>query len=133
MAAPRPERPPTILVADDEPEIRAVLEAVLTDEGYAVVAVGDGEDALELTEARDPDLLVLDLVMPRLGALEVCRAYRERGGSAPVLLITATDEEAVAGMVAGCDADGYLTKPFDLDALVDLVARHLRDGRPPPA
>jgi two-component system response regulator MprA len=111
----------TILVVDDEPAVREALRRALELEGYSVELAEDGADALaRLEEQGEPDALVLDVLMPRLDGLEVCRRLRSGGSTVPVLMLTARAEvsDRVAGLDAG--ADDYLVKPF---ALAELLAR----------
>jgi two-component system response regulator MprA len=111
---------PTILVVDDEPAIRESLERALALEGYAVELAGDGEAALDRVADGPVDATVLDLAMPGIDGLEVCRRMRRAGDRTPVLMLTARD--AIADRVDGLDAgaDDYLVKPF---ALAELKAR----------
>jgi CheY-like chemotaxis protein len=115
-----------ILVVDDDPPIRRMLERTLVAEGYEVRTAGDGGSALVEVERAAPDLLVLDVAMPGLGGLEVCRRVRAKGLGFPVLLLTARDavDERVAGLDAG--ADDYLVKPF-----APAAARKTTPGRSP--
>jgi DNA-binding response OmpR family regulator len=119
-----------ILIVDDEPEIVRGLEDNLRFEGYQTVAATTGEDALLLAAAHGPDLILLDVMMPRLSGWDVCRALRERGIEAPVIMLTARAEEAdrVRGLELG--ADDYITKPFSLRELLARVRAVLR--RPGP-
>jgi two-component system response regulator MprA len=107
-------------VADDDQAGRDALERALRFEGYEVEVAVDGADALARAQARPPDLLVLDIMMPKLNGLDACRRLRAAGDRTPVLMLTARD--AVADRVAGLDAgaDDYLVKPF---ALQELLAR----------
>jgi two-component system response regulator MprA len=109
-----------VLVVDDERPVRDSLRRALELEGYEIELAGDGCEALERIEGVGPDLVVLDVLMPRLGGLEVCRRVRAAGKNVPILLLTARD--AVDNRVEGLDAgaDDYLTKPF---ALEELLAR----------
>jgi two-component system, OmpR family, response regulator MprA len=110
-----------ILVVDDEPAVRESLRRALELEGYEVDLAADGEEALARLEQRDqPDALILDILMPRMDGLEVCRKLRLEGDEVPVLMLTARAEidSRVAGLDAG--ADDYLPKPF---ALAELLAR----------
>ena len=115
----------TILVVDDEEAIAEAVRARLQSEGFQVVVAGDGPEAIGLCEQVHPDLVVLDLMLPGMDGLEVCRQIqRERW--VPVLMLTARTEEAdkVAGFAVG--ADDYLTKPFSLRELVVRVRAILR-------
>jgi DNA-binding response OmpR family regulator len=115
-----------ILIADDEPELRGVLETLLADAGYSVITAGDGVDAMAQILAHQPDLLIVGMVMRRLGAIDLCRAYREQGGTSPVILLTATQEDVLMGVAVECDADGYTVKPVWPQAMLETVARCLR-------
>jgi DNA-binding response OmpR family regulator len=115
----------TILVVDDEAAISEAVRARLSNEGFRVVLAADGPQALELAEAEEPDLVVLDLMLPGMDGLEVCRRLQSRRW-VPVLMLTARTEEAdkVAGFAVG--ADDYLTKPFSLRELTVRVRAILR-------
>jgi DNA-binding response OmpR family regulator len=117
--------PQTVLVVDDEEAIAEAVRARLESEGYRVLVAGDGPQALETAAAEHPDLVVLDLMLPGMDGLEVCRELqRERW--VPVLMLTARTEEAdkIAGFAVG--ADDYLTKPFSLRELAVRVRAILR-------
>ena len=115
----------TILVVDDERNIVELLRLYLEKEGWSVVTAGDGEEALALHKRHEPDLVVLDLMLPRLDGLEVCRELRRRGDT-PVLMLTARadDVDAIVGLELG--ADDYVTKPFNPRALVARIKAILR-------
>jgi DNA-binding response OmpR family regulator len=115
----------TILVVDDERNIVDLVRLYLEKEGFAVIAAGDGEEALALFRRHAPDLIVLDLMLPKIDGLEVCRQIR-REGDTPVLMLTARsdDIDAIVGLELG--ADDYVTKPFNPRALVARVKAILR-------
>jgi two-component system response regulator MprA len=117
---------PTVLVVDDEPDVRSSLEGGLTFEGYDVTTAPDGGRALGLLAERLPDVVVLDVMMPHVDGLEVCRRIRAKGYDVPVLLLTARD--ATADRVEGLDAgaDDYLVKPFALEELLARLRALLR-------
>jgi two-component system response regulator MprA len=119
-----------ILVVDDEPAVREAVERALRLEGYDVVLAADGGEALQTLDVRPADAVVLDLLMPRVDGLELCRRMRLRGDRTPVLMLTARD--AVTDRVAGLDAgaDDYLVKPFALDELLARVRALLRRAIP---
>jgi two-component system response regulator MprA len=120
-----------ILVVDDEPALRDSVARALRFEGYDVDVARDGLEALDVRRAGDPDLMVLDVMMPGLGGIEVCRRLRGEGDALPILLLTARD--AVTDRVAGLDAgaDDYLAKPFALEELLARVRALLRRSHPP--
>ncbi|MFF0744026.1 response regulator transcription factor [Streptomyces sp. NPDC004111] len=121
-----------ILVVDDEPEVRAAVEDGLTIEGYEVRGAPDGLAALSSVAAWQPDVLVLDVMMPVLDGLAVCRRLRGAGDRTPILVLTALDSvsDRVDGLDAG--ADDYLVKPFALDELVARVRALIRRAAPLP-
>jgi DNA-binding response OmpR family regulator len=118
--------PASILVAEDQADIRELLVMNLRGAGYEVSAVADGAAALASQSEQASDLLVLDLMMPGLDGLEVCKALRARGRSTPILMLTAksTELDRVLGLELG--ADDYLTKPFSLAELLARVKALLR-------
>ncbi len=119
-----------VLVADDDRAIRESLARLLGMEGHRVTAVADGAAALDAMKERQPDLLVLDLMMPTIDGLTLCRLLRSEGDRIPILMLTARTEtsDRVAGLDAG--ADDYLAKPFDPDELLARVRALLRRSRP---
>lgn len=119
-----------ILVADDDRAIRESLERLLGMEGHRVTAAADGAAALEAMKEHRPDLLVLDLMMPTIDGLTLCRLLRSEGDRVPILMLTARTEtsDRVAGLDSG--ADDYLAKPFDPDELLARVRALLRRSRP---
>src|SRR5581483_2048562 len=121
----------TVLVADDDPPIRRMLERTFAAEGYRVEAVADGGAALAAVERSVPDLIVLDVSMPGIDGLATSRRLRSRGLAVPILLLTARD--AVPNRVAGLDAgaDDYLVKPFASEELLARARALLRRAREP--
>jgi two-component system response regulator MprA len=121
----------TVLVVDDDGPIRRMLERTLAAEGYAVAVAADGGSALAAVERSVPDALVLDVAMPDLDGLAVCRRLRAKGLALPIILLTARDavHDRVAGLDAG--ADDYLVKPFAAEELLARVRALLRRGHEP--
>jgi two-component system response regulator MprA len=119
-----------ILVVDDDRAVRDSLRRSLAFNGYQVELATDGQQALDAITAARPDALVLDVMMPRLDGLEVCRRLRSAGDDLPVLVLTA--REAVSDRVAGLDAgaDDYLAKPFALEELLARLRALLRRTSP---
>jgi two-component system response regulator MprA len=124
--------PHTVLVVDDDPGIRDAVDRALRLAGYSVASVPDGFDALSALEEEDRDLVVLDIGLPRLDGLSVCKRLRDTGRRIPILLLTARDTvgDRVAGLDAG--ADDYLVKPFALDELLARVRALIRRAEPTP-
>lgn len=123
---------PNLLIAEDDPDIRELISFRLSAAGHAVTAVEDGPSALDAAADALPDLVLLDVMMPGLSGIDVCRALRAQSETAdlPVILLTARSQEAdvQAGFRAG--ADDYMTKPFSPRELVSrinaLLARRVR-------
>ncbi|MET9257300.1 response regulator transcription factor [Streptomyces sp. NPDC003717] len=125
-----PAGPARVLVVDDDPEVRAALEDGLALEGFTVRGAADGHAALTAVAAWEPDCLVLDVMMPVVDGLAVCRQLRALGDRTPILVLTALD--AVSDRVDGLDAgaDDYLVKPFSLDELAARLRALLRRAAP---
>lgn len=117
-----------ILVVDDEISLQETLEYNLKKEGYEVQTTGDGEEALELARVMEPDLIILDVMLPGLDGFEICRILR-REMSTPVLMLTARDDtiDRVVGLEVG--ADDYMAKPFSMRELMARVKAMLRRVR----
>ena len=121
---------PTILLVDDEDAVRTVLTFPLEKDGYVVVQAGDGEEALRRFAEQPIDLVVLDLMLPRLDGLEVCKRLRATS-TVPIIMLTARDDELdkVLGLELG--ADDYITKPFSIREFRSRVRALLRRARQP--
>ncbi|MDV2476560.1 response regulator transcription factor [Rhodococcus zopfii] len=121
-----------ILVVDDDRAVRESLRRSLSFNGYTVDLATDGQDALDQVTVSRPDAMVLDVMMPRVDGLEVCRRLRSTGDDLPILVLTARDSvsERVAGLDAG--ADDYLPKPFALEELLARLRALLRRAAPDP-
>ena len=110
-----------ILVVEDEKHLNRIISEAVEDEGYSVDSCYNGLEALEYLECADYDVIILDIMMPKMNGLELVRRLRDRGDSTPVLFLTARD--AVADRVEGLESGGdyYLTKPFDFQELMAVV------------
>ncbi|MFO8057738.1 MAG: response regulator transcription factor [bacterium] len=117
-----------ILVVEDEKKVARFIKRGLEEAGYLVDTAADGEEGLYLAEIDDYDLMILDLILPRKGGLEVCQELRDQGIKTPVLILSARDsvEDKVTGLDLG--ADDYLTKPFAFSELLARVRALLRRG-----
>ena len=124
--------PPTILVVDDEPSYRDALAVSLRREGFLVQVASDGFEALERFDAYKPELVLLDVMLPRMSGVDVCRELRARS-RVPIIMVTARDAEidTVVGLEVG--ADDYVTKPFRLRELVARIRAALRRAPRPEA
>jgi DNA-binding response OmpR family regulator len=120
------ERPPRILLVDDEQPIQTLLSFPLQRDGYEVVVASDGREALARYDEQPPDLVVLDLMLPRMDGLEVCKRLRAKGETVPIIMLTAKSEEIdkVLGLELG--ADDYITKPFSMREFRSRVKAALR-------
>lgn len=117
---------PKVLVVDDEPNIRELVQVALNFHGFAVTTSATGEDALQLTEAYRPDLIVLDVLLPDIDGFEVCRRLWSVANDVPVIFLTARDATAdtVTGLTIG--GDDYVTKPFSLEEVIARIRSILR-------
>jgi two-component system response regulator MprA len=124
------ESGPQVLVVDDDPQLREALTRALELDGYRVRTASNGMKALESVAQQRPDVMVLDVMMPYVGGLDVCRTLRSKKDRLPILVLTARDEvgDRVAGLDAG--ADDYLTKPFALEELRARLRALLRRTAP---
>lgn len=116
----------TVLVVEDEANIVDILSFNLEREGYAVLTAYDGQMGLELARSKKPDLILLDLMLPKLNGFDVCKALRDEGSTVPILMLTAREEESdkVRGLELG--ADDYITKPFSVRELMARVKSNIR-------
>ncbi len=118
----------TILVVDDEEDVVGFLRDALEDEGYAVLSAADGEEALQVARTRRPDLVILDIMMPKLDGYAVCRVLRE-DMDVLILLLSARQSEMDKVLGFGMGADDYVIKPFGTRELLARVDAHLRRDR----
>ena len=117
---------PTILLVEDEEAMLKGLRDAFEHNGFTVLAAKDGETGLQLAEDHEPDIIILDVMLPRTDGFDVCRTLRKRGVAVPILMLTARGEEVdkVVGLEIG--ADDYITKPFSTRELLARVKAHLR-------
>jgi DNA-binding response OmpR family regulator len=120
-----PAKKTTILTADDDPQLLRLISRNLQFEGYDVIAVSDGQQALEQIESHSPDVVLLDVMMPKMDGFTVCQRVREFS-TVPIIIVTARgqDQDKIRGLDLG--ADDYLTKPFSVDELLARVRAVLR-------
>jgi DNA-binding response OmpR family regulator len=120
----------TVLIADDEPNIVISLEFLLEQDGYRVLLARDGHEALEVIEREVPDLVLLDVMLPRLSGYDVCQQIRQNPALAKVRVIMLTargrEVEVTKGLALGADA--YVTKPFSTRELLEQIRRQLGDA-----
>ena len=116
----------TVLIVEDERAIVEIVKFNLQREGYETMEAMDGETGLELAKTGDPDLVLLDVMLPKMNGFDVCAALREAGSAVPVIMLTAREEESdkVFGLEAG--ADDYMTKPFSMRELLARVKANIR-------
>ncbi|WP_019242882.1 MULTISPECIES: response regulator transcription factor [Bacillus] len=120
-----------VLVVDDEQSILTLLQYNLEQAGFEVITAADGEEAISMAEAENPNLIVLDLMLPKLDGIEVCKLLRQRKMNVPILMLTAKDDELdkILGLELG--ADDYMTKPFSPREVVARVKAILRRANIP--
>lgn len=125
-----------ILIVEDERAIVEILKFNLQREGYETMEALDGETGLELARSQDPDIILLDVMLPRMNGFDVCAALRQGGSAVPIIMLTAREEESdkVFGLESG--ADDYMTKPFSMRELLARVKANIRrrhlDAAPAP-
>ena len=115
-----------ILIVEDEPALLRGLKDTFASLGYAVLTAADGEAGLDLAVSKDPDLILLDIMLPRVNGYEICRTVRARGLEMPILMLTAKgqEEDIILGLNLG--ADDYITKPFSIGELIARTNAFLR-------
>ena len=116
----------TVLIVEDERPIVEILKFNLKREGYETLEALDGKTGLELAQTQDPDLILLDVMLPEMNGFEVCTALRDGGSAVPIIMLTAREEEndKIFGLEAG--ADDYITKPFSMRELLARVKANIR-------
>lgn len=116
----------TVLIVEDEKNIVDILRFNLQREGYRTLEAYDGKDGLDKAVSENPDLILLDVMLPQMNGFDVCRALRSQGSNVPIIILTAREEEAdkVLGLEIG--ADDYITKPFSMRELIARVGANIR-------
>lgn len=119
--------PKKILIVDDETELLKAISIRLKASGYEVLTAQDGQEGLEKARNSNPDLIILDVLMPRLDGYEVCRLLKfdEKYSLIPVIMLTAKTQEVDKAMGKKVGANDYLTKPFETQDLIDKIKKHL--------
>jgi len=117
-----------LLVVEDEIGIASFLKQGLEEEGYDVVVANDGEAGLKMASSQNPDLILLDWMLPKLSGLEVCNSFRKSNSTTPIIFLTAKDtvQETIEGLKAG--ANDYIKKPFSFDELLERIKIHFRNS-----
>ncbi len=115
-----------IMLADDEPSIHSVVKRILDDAGYELCVAYDGVEAISVWERDKPDLIILDVMMPRLDGFQVCKALRDKGCMTPILFLSAKGDLVDKGVGFTSGGDDYLVKPFSPEELLMRIKAHLR-------
>lgn len=125
------EKTPRILIVDDEPDLRSVLRFGLEAEKFEVLEAADGEAGLQAAREQAPDLIVLDLMLPRVDGYKVCRALKfdDRYRHIPVIILSARSGETDRRLAMDLGADAYVTKPYDMKDLVGRIREQLNASR----
>ena len=120
-----------ILVVDDEPDVASLLTLMLKSQGYEVITAGDGQDALEKARSEKPDLIVLDIMLPKLDGYRVARMLKfdENFSHIPIIMVTAKIQEKDKKIGIETGADAYVTKPFDTTALLEKIKESLSKSK----
>lgn len=122
------EKAKRILVVDDEADMRRIISVRLEINGYDVITAEDGEDALNKAKGEKPDLIVLDLMLPKISGFEVCRMLKfdEKYKTIPIVILSALDQQADREKADKCGADAYFIKPFDFELFIKKTKDLLR-------
>jgi len=125
--------PSSILIVDDEADLRSVLRFGLEAEGFRVLESGDGEDGLRKAQQEAPDLMVLDLMLPKMDGYKVCRALKfdDRYRTMPILILSARSGARDRQLALDMGADDFITKPYDMHDLVRRIRAHLERAKRP--
>lgn len=116
-----------ILITEDSPTVLEILKSVLEEEGYEVIAATDGQQALNLAKTDKPDLIVLDLMLPKIDGYKVCRMLKfdEKYKNIPIIMLTARTKESDENLGKEVGADAYIRKPFQPEVIIDQITKLL--------
>ena len=116
-----------ILITEDSPTILEILKSVLVEEGYEVIAAADGQQALNLAKTEKPDLIILDLMLPKIDGYKVCRMLKfdEKYKNIPIIMLTARTKESDEKLGKEVGADAYIKKPFEPEMMIDEIKKLL--------
>ena len=116
-----------ILITEDSPTVLEILKSVLAEEGYEVIAASDGQQALNLAKTEKPDLMVLDLMLPKIDGYKVCRMLKfdEKYKDIPIIMLTARTKESDENLGKEVGADAYIRKPFQPEVIIDQIRKLL--------
>ena len=130
MSEPPSASAKTILVADDEASMRKIIERRLLSWGYRVVVAVNGTEAVRLAKERRPDLILLDVMMPGLNGLEVCRQMKQDAATAPIpiVIVTAKESRTIRDEAAAAGANGFIQKPYEFSELLRHIQTALGEG-----
>ena len=124
--------PKKILIVDDEKIIQQLLSTILDDRGYQITCAGDGEEALRMVQSEIPDVVILDVRLPKVNGFDVCRLVKSRpsGTNVKVLMLSGIGQQSDRMLAKKAGADDFLTKPFGIESLLKKVTILLNDGAP---
>ncbi len=130
-AAALPGKKPLVLVVDDEPDMQSLLSDLLTFSGFEVLTAGDGMEGLKLAQQKNPDAILLDIMLPKLDGFQMCRLlkFNEKFRTIPVIMLTARNHPKDRDLAEGSGADGYIVKPFETRNLLDQLWRVIRSRK----
>lgn len=121
---------PLVLIIDDSTFQRQIIKAALANEGHEIIEAASGEDGLELAQERNPDCILLDIIMPAMNGRTILKSLKQRGDQTPVIMVTADIQETTKKECIGLGAVGFVNKPIkgkSLEALLSILRQHIRD------
>jgi two-component system, chemotaxis family, chemotaxis protein CheY len=120
---------PTILIIEDNPEDQKFMTDILESEGYKIVAAGMGPEGIRLCREHQPDLIILDLVMPEMNGIEALREFKKEFPTVPVIMCSAAGLEQVVALALRVGATGYIVKPYDRETVIKNLSGHIPAGK----